>query len=783
MKDQAENRASGAHLAVLADAQAPRVRPLALAVAVALASLHPAFAADDKTVTEADPSPSSVAKKAADKSKVENITVTATRRPQPLQKVPVAVTVLDGDELAEQNRNSLSAIAQEVPSLNFRTNGSSKDTALFVRGVGTISTSPGAEPTVSTVIDGVVLSRPGQATLDLLDVDQIEVLRGPQGTLFGKNASAGVISVVTKAPATEREAFVEASWFSGGNEKRLRGGISGSINEKLRGSLNVAWADYDGNVTNVANGKKRNGYDHEGLRGKLEYTPNTDVKLTVIGDYSEGNDTTVQGVVSSLNTVSYPTGAVSTNTAFGKALWPVVPSAENREVSNNVDTRAEERNYGLSAQLDWKLSGGLTLTSVTAWRGWTNTQYQDLDRLSAPTASLPQQDDKGDLDFNQFSQEFRLTSAKGNFLEYVAGLYYLHGESDETYRRDITAAGSGYVGYGQAAYATRSDNLAIFGESTLNFSDRFRGIAGLRWTTDKLSYTHQRDRYPAALALPGVGATQGSISGSTSAHEFSGRVGPQFDITRDITTYATYSRGYKGPAFNVFFNFVDGRDTLALKPETSNSYEIGLKSTSFNKRLRLNVAAFSTEYDNFQTTLADVLNGTIVTRLINAGKVSSKGVEVDFSARPTDSLTINGALARINARIDHFNCPTGAPTSCDIDGKPLPYAPDWKASLQGSWTYRLKDSRSIELGSDYNWQSRTQYSLAQYPDTIQPAYGIWNASIALADRAGGWRVALLVKNITDKSYATNLSHDANVLNRWVPRDDQRYFGVQLRKDL
>ncbi|WP_374402902.1 TonB-dependent receptor [Niveibacterium sp.] len=742
---------------------------MALCVALALATPGAVIAAEPQATDK-------------DGESLPTITVTATRRPEALQKVPVAVTVLDGQKLAEENRNNIAAIAQEVPSVNFRTNGSSKDTSVFVRGVGTISTSPGVEPTVSTVLDGVVLARPGQATLDLLDVERVEILRGPQGTLFGKNASAGVVNIVTRAPGAEREAFVEGAWYSGGNEKRLRAGVSGGVNEQLRGSFNASWADYDGNVTNVANGKTRNGYDRTGLRARVDYDATPDLKLSLIGDYSKGTDTTVQGVITSLQTTAYPSGALSApNTKFGAALLPVVPKSDNREVNNNVDTRAEERNYGLSAQIDWKLAGH-TLTSITAWRGWENTQYQDLDRLSAPAAGLPQQDDKGVLDFNQYSQEFRITSPRGQFLEYVGGLFFLRAESDETYRRDVTAIAPAPSGYGEAKYSTRSDSASAYGEATFNFTEALRGIAGLRWTHDSLSYEHERVRNPAGAALAGVGASQGLTVGETSASAFSGRIGPQFDIAKGVTSYATYSRGYKGPAFNVFFNFVNPRDTLALKPETSDSFELGLKTTSFDNRLRINAAAFYTKYDNFQANFADVLNGTIVTRLINAGEVSTKGLEVDFSARPLTQLTISGAVARINARIDNFNCPVGAPTSCDVNGKPLPFSPDWKANIQGTWREPLKSGRFVDISSDYSWQSETQYSISQFADTIQPSYGIWNASVALVDAANGWRAALLVKNIANQSYATNLSHDAGVLNRWVPRDDQRYFGVQFRKD-
>lgn len=191
---------------------------LAQAIGAALAlSALPVFAGDEPV----DPSPAPAAT-------LQAVTVTATRREESLQKVPVAVTVVDGEQLERDNRNGVASIAQQVPTLNFRTGASNKDTSLFVRGVGTISTSPGVEPTVATVVDGVVYGRPGQATLDLLDLDRIEVLRGPQGTLFGKNASAGVLNIITKAPTDQTHGYIDQSYYSG-NESRTRFGIGGSL--------------------------------------------------------------------------------------------------------------------------------------------------------------------------------------------------------------------------------------------------------------------------------------------------------------------------------------------------------------------------------------------------------------------------------------------------------------------------------------------------------------------------------------------------------------------------
>jgi iron complex outermembrane receptor protein len=720
----------------------------AIAAALALAAT-PAFAAqsDGESVS------------------LQAVTVTATRRAESLQKVPVAVSVVDGEQLERDNRNGVASIVQQVPSLNFRTGASNKDTSLFIRGVGTISTSPGVEPTVATVIDGVVYGRPGQATLDLLDLERIEVLRGPQGTLFGKNASAGVLNIVTKAPTEETHGYIDQSYYSG-NESRTRFGIGGSlIPDTLKGSLTTLFGSYDGNVDNRANGHEVNGYNRKGIRGKLVFTPNDDLTLTLAADYMQSHDDAPNGVVSKALTPG-----------FASALAPLDASNHSRDIVSDYRSHVEDINKGLSAQLDWNL-GDYTLTSITAWRGWDNTQWQDGDRLATVSTAFPGTEDKGDLSYDQYSQELRLASPKGEFVEYVGGLFYMHGKDEETYRRSlVTPTG---LQRGVADYTTTSDSYSVFGETTLNFTSRLRGIAGLRWTHDDLEYDHRRAS-TSATTVSGIQPATRS-SGSVDEDGWSGRLGVQYDLSDDVMAYVTYSRGYKGPAYNVFFN-MQPRDTDALKPETSNTWEAGIKASAWDNRLTTNLAVFHSDYDNYQANFFDTVAGQVVTRLINAGSVSTEGVELDYALQATPNLKLSGALAYTKARIDQFSCPAGAAASCNVDGKTLPYSPDWKSYVRADYSIPLANGLDVELGTDYSWQSEVQYDISQNPDTRQGAYGIWNASIALADYNNGWRVALLGKNLADKSYSPMLASGSGYIYRAVPRDDERYFGVQLRKD-
>ncbi|QJD91049.1 TonB-dependent receptor [Duganella dendranthematis] len=717
---------------------------------------------------ETDPTP---LKGRDDSASVPSVTVNATRRNASLQSVPVAVSVLDGDALNNANRTSIDTIVQEVPSVTFRQQGGNKDSTIFVRGIGTISTSPGVEPTVSTVIDGVVYARPGQATLDLLDIEHIEILRGPQGTLFGKNASSGVLNVIGRKSTQETTGFVDASWYEG-NEKRVRAGVSGAIQPGVvSASVTGLYADYDGNINNVhAGGGKLNGYDRKGVRARVDITPTRDLDIALIADY--------------LRSTSSPTFTAykSTAAAFNAGIAPVVAGAENRQVNTDIPSDIRDKNKGLSAQVDYRFNG-YTLTSITAVRDWDNTQYTSTSAIGNAaevariTAAFPATRDIGTVEFKQASQELRVASPKEQFAEYVVGAYYLHGKDREVYQRIVNNGAA--INSGRADYGVKNDSYSLFGESTLNFASDWRAIAGARWTRDDLSYDHARTS-TQTVAFAGVQpATQST--GSTSKDGYSGRLGLQYDIARDINTYATYSRGYKGPAYNVFFNMLS-RDTLALKPETSDSFELGLKASAFDRKLTANIAIFDTKYSNYQANFYDTVAGAVVTRLINAGDVSTKGVELDLNARPTRELTLTQSLAYTDAKIDSFNCPAAAAASCNLNGQPLPFSPKWKSFTRANYALPLQNGFIVDFSADYTYQAKTQYDLFQSADAIQGAYGIVNAGIALSSPVGGWRIALVGKNLANKSYATNLVTSTGYVTRAVPRDDERYFGITARKE-
>ncbi len=640
--------------------QLSNLRPAALRAVllagVTLAGLaSPAFAKEDTAATDDNA-----------------IYVTARLRQEDLTDVPVAITALKGDDLAARGLNTLQDISRSVPTLDFRAGSSNKDRSTFIRGVGTITTSPGVEPSVATVVDGVVLARPGQSTLDLLDVERVEILRGPQGTLFGKNASAGVINIVSRDPAAELGVNVQAGYFEG-DEYRLRATASGPLTDTLSFALTGLYADYDGNVRNIKTGEDVNGYQRRGVRGKLVYEPTSNVKLTLAGDYAYTFEDVPTGVFVSTQRVAFPSGTATNNAGLASVLAGegITPGLDNREVSPSFDADVRDKNGGFSFTADVGL-GDYQLTSISAYRWWKNIQHQDWDSTGTLTSLIARGEDLGTVDSDQFSQEVRLASPKGSLVDFVVGLYYFQTIARERYQRDVTQliSNNPVNNTGVATYRTKLQNYSVFGEANVNFTDSFRAIVGGRLIHDDLDYEHARVS-DTLSGVPGIRPSFSS-SGSTERTDFSARAGLQYDINDRLNIYATYSRGYKGPAYNVFFN-MQAFDVTPLDPETSNSFEAGVKGSTGDGIASFSLAAFITKFSGFQANFQDTFLNSLVTRLINAGDVSSRGVEGDITLRPVAGLQLTGAFAYDDAKIDQFSCPASAPPlSCaDANGCPM----------------------------------------------------------------------------------------------------------------
>ena len=742
------------------------------------------------------------------------IIVTAQKRSERLQDVPLAVSVVSGDTLARQGALSLEGAQYLVPSLNFRKSGTTINQSLYLRGVGTSTFSIAGEPSVSTVLDGVVLSRAGEAFSDLVDIERIEVLRGPQGTLFGKNSSAGVVNIVSKRPGDTLGGFAEGSVFLGnGTEYRVRGGIDLPLSENARSRITGFYGKYDGNIFNdAANVNRRvNGYERYGVRGLVEADIGESAKLTIIADWRQANDDCCAEVIGTA-----PTGVgalVLAGINFG--------ADETRTIRQNRVTRTEETSWGVSAQLDAEL-GTQTVTSITAYRNYANREIRDGDWINQAVAGIPQLHDDGPQAGNTFSQELRLTSPADQFVSYVLGAFYSRAISERTFTRAVTSCNPapavavilpcGTVGApptslfsGTANFGSTFDNVAVFGQGTVNFSDRLRGIVGLRYTIDNLSVFHRRVATPNVAGIPGVNrnfdqgvfntSTPTNINGdplasngvpftaSTNADNLSGKAGLQFDVNDDIMAYGTYARGYKGPAYNIFFN-LNANGTNVISPETVNSYEVGLKNVLFDGTLVLNLAGYYAKYKNFQANNPDLVAGVIITRFTNAGDVSTRGGELDLVWRPVTDLTFSGGLAYTDAKVDRFNAPPGA--AVIPAGTPLAFAPKWKGSLGADYRWRTGGAIDLAFGAQTSTQS-SQLSLFDANPAVRAAgtiaaYSLVDLQFAVVERDDRFRVQFVVRNLLDQSFAAQITNGGpgGSLRYLIPREADRYYGMTAR---
>ncbi len=770
---------------------------------------------------------------ASDDTGPAEIIVTAQKRKERLQDVPIAVSVISGDQLARQGGVNIESAQYLIPSVNIRKQGTPLNQTVFLRGIGTASASIAFEPSVSTVIDGVVFSRAGEAFTDLVDIERLEVLRGPQGTLFGKNTSAGVLNIVSKKPGKDFGGYAEGSYFfQNGSEYRVRGAVDVPLGQNVRSRFTGFYGTYDGNIFNDSASVNRrvNGYRHYGFRGIIEADVSDAVKLTLIGDWRESKDDCCAPVVVAPALLADGTPLPNFLTRAAVAL-PPLSGTTTRTVRQNTITRAEEKAWGISLQADAQL-GGQTVTSITAYRKYDTRELREGDFLDRPYVGVNQVSDDGPQIGNTFSQELRIASPSGVKLEYVAGLYYSRAETERTFTRSnincsastlpqlggiltpcSTAPGASTLTFpvGTANFGSIFKNVAAFGQATWHVTGSLRLIGGARFTVDQLDTFHsRRTPVPGASNPPFDQGVFDSISPTfpagnpaaangipfrqrVKAENLSGKVGIQYDLIKGSTAYATYTRGYKGPALNVFFN-LQPNGTAPIAAETSNAYEIGLKNTLFGGRLVFNLAAYYTKYKNFQANNPDFLFGQRITRFTNAGDVSTRGFEADLIWRPINDLSINGGLAYTDAKVDRPQFTPGVNVADVVPaGTQLAYAPKWKGSLGGEYRIRTGGFADVILGSQGSYQSRqisnfVGNAFIRNRSTIAP-YGLVDASIGIADSGDRFRVTFQVKNLFDTHFYAAIS-DGGPLSGGntgsssyvaiIPRDADRYFGVTAR---
>ncbi|WP_299329487.1 TonB-dependent receptor [Parasphingopyxis sp.] len=751
------------------------------------------------------------------------IIVTAQRREQQLQDVPISVSAYSGSDLLDRQVGDLTNLTQIAPSVTFTQSTNALNSSVQIRGVGTSVFSSAVEPSVSFVVDGVVLSRQGQAFTDLIDIERIEVLRGPQSTLFGKNASAGVVNVVTQRPSNDFELQADFT-IAEMDEYRARASVSGPITDTIGARLTGFYTDVGGHIDNQFDNREFNGSERWGLRGKLEFDITPTVNLLLIGDYRESDDACCMWQAREFN-----------NPAFFVANPNITPSPTNREVNINAPLFNRTESWGVSAEANIDI-GEHVLTSVTAYREWDFRNAIDVD--GTPSLGVPGitgfDINNGETNIEQFTQEIRLTSPSGGVVEYILGAFYFDLNLDRLFTRKLCLAGLSAEACPQISVPpapgfppilplsqsgffngdVENRNYAAFADVTVNIADNFRVIGGIRVLREELDVGLVR---PLEPLFPGDAVLNAQIApanifvdedgdgnldpivqnGSIRDTAVTGRAVVQYDFSPDANIYASYSRGYKGPTADVAFDpdFVPGDRSIfpTVAPETSNAYEVGFRSQALDGAFTFNVSAFLADYNNFQSQSFDAAAATFV--LSNVGRVRTKGVEIEFSAQPSDRFNFSGGISYTDAEVRSFpngQCftPAALDPDCvngvkDLAGARLPNSPTWRAILNARYDQPLSDSLTGFLQAGMRWQSDTQFSITQNPNTIQDGYAIVDASVGLTADDGRYTVTLFVRNLFDTNYTNFIFQDPVLtgqinLNQYAPRDADRYFGGSVR---
>ncbi|MCH8686237.1 TonB-dependent receptor [Pedomonas mirosovicensis] len=710
-----------------------------------------------------------------------DIVVTAQKRAESLQTVPLAVTALSDAALARAGVQSFSDLTKVVPSLTFTPGDQPANSSVILRGIGTFAFSIGVEPSVAVVIDDVPVAFQSQAFTDLIDLERVEVLRGPQSTLFGKSASAGLVNITTAAPTSTFTARADLR-VTDDDEQRAAVSLSGPISDTLSFRLSADASRFDGLVRDLEKDERLNGRRERGVRGKLLWQPTDALEITLQGRY---RDTDADCCVSTLIALD-PAANFYNLPQFPQsvALEGITVDRDNLSIRTDDVVRSDTRDRGGSLRVSYE-AGEHTLLSVTSYTRFNLRDSQDLDGTAvnlnqavSPDASAGGRENHGRFDAEQWTQELRLISPDDGRLRYVLGGFFADSDLSRAYFRGPLIGRSNW----EATVSNR--NYALFGQATWEFIDDTSLIGGLRVNREEISYVYDN-------LLNGL-----HFSGDDADTAITGKIGLEHRFTPDIMVFGFYARGYKGQSYDLTSSLnaaIAARQPV--KPETSDDFEVGVRSQFLDRRLTLNLTLFNTTYDNFQAQEGEpTLSGAFI--LSNVGSVRTRGAELEAAARIGDRLTLGGGLSFIDARIREFEraqCYAGqtAAEGCvggvqDLAGARLNNAPKWRFNLRGDYTVPLDNMPFDGIVSlSYTWQSKVNFALSQDPITEQDAYGIANLQVGILDHDDRYSVALFINNLFDQEYAAGLANAQNyyggrlAVNRLPGRDFNRYGGIRI----
>ena len=691
----------------------------------------------DATSIDATPAQTTVQK--AGKG-TEEIVVTAQKREQRLQDVPVSVSVVSGYQLVNQGVTDATQLQYTVPGLTY-TAGPAP--AYAIRGIGTETYSRTASSDVAVVVDGVVQGQPQPPSNSLFDIQRVETLSGPQGMLFGKNASAGLINIVTNTPDPGEftSAFHTDLGENGYQVYQATENVPLSGNSALR--ISAFSNGQDARLFNRFDNRPVDQHTDYGGRARYLFS-NENVTVNVIADYEHDHGATQVWTVRRAGSLAPLLAACG-----------VTAGPDNTDLCLDGPTSRNTDSYGLSAQIDVPI-GAYTLTSITADRQFTSQVNADSDAVALNFLDLNY---VREFD-NQFSQELRITSPAGRRLEYVAGLYYY----DFSYKYNGEQAGT--LGFFPSPILldaptqhAKEYSDAAFAQATFHVWNGLSLIGGMRETRDAVSSIGY---FPCVASLgtciPGLTAL-GPQDAKVTHYNLSYRVGAQYRFDDDSMVYLTDTRGYKGPAINT--PYAGNITPTIVKAETPTYVEAGIKQSLFDRALTVNVAAFHDIVRNFQAQTLNTQTTPSYFTFANASKLKSEGIEVDFYARPAQGLRLDGGIIYNYAIYGDFlsQCTSVCTGVVNVKGNQLAGAPRWQMNFNGEYARPLIDGYDGFIATNVSWRSDASTNPVKDPNEVIKAYALVNGRIGIRSDDGRYTLAFFARNLFDKRFPTVIFPD------------------------
>ncbi|MHC3126196.1 hypothetical protein OB03_02325 [Brevundimonas sp. GN22] len=673
---------------------------------------------------------------------IGEITVTARRKAEAMQDVPLAVTAMGAEELRNQLITDVSQVAAQVPSFTFQSQNA-LESEMFIRGVGSVRlNSATADPSIGTFLDEIYIGRRGAATPPIFDLERIEVLRGPQGTIFGKNVVGGAINMITAKPTQE---FDAGGSVAIGNYSSIlaEGFVSGPISEKVSARVAVTREQHDGYAHNPLRNEELEDVESTAVRGTLAWDISDTMRLTLTADASK-----TDSGGSARHAVDDPNAP-----GFG-FITPNLPSQDPRTNFSPYEQYANRETSGLTARFEWDI-GSMSLIYLAGLRnGEGNIRWTQAGAGSPPSitdSTLTQYED-----YKGLTQELRLQSDPDKRLRWSTGVYYLREEVARQSRntaKSFLPGGPGSTrdtldGDNQYIASSETNSYGVFGEFEYDLTQSLTLAVGGRYTTDEKSLDSRAEilslGLPGDLYSPAPLLEEYHITPSQDWSEFTPRVALEWKPNDDILVYGAYSTGYKGGGWQGAAPDATAA-RKAYDPETATSWELGVKADWLNGRLRTNLALFRTDFEDLQVELLDDVSMTLI--VANAADALIQGAEFEVKGRVTPWLTLSASGSFIDAEYQEYTDPL---RGISYDGHRIQRTPEFQYTLGADVDYPINDKLSFIASANYSYQDQMFWG----PENTnsEDAYGQLNGRIGVASPDGRWSLTLWGRNITDELY-------------------------------